>query len=410
VGLVDRVLRQPGKLTMVRFTAIICTIVFAALLAWTAVISITRPDPLVVPTGGVIHRGTQDTVPRGLQAQTALAARTEQQRWRSDQPPPPEGEPLASTPPEQGGPALTQQWLGERQEDWPVIVDHGFTKGLASLPADRDSVLVQPQGRNFRQRHNSALADSGGWIIFGVSLLLSLFLLLRGRIRIAGGFSGTTIQRFDALERANHWVTASSFVLLALTGLILLYGRWLLAPLLGAGAYSGLARASLYLHIAFIAPFLLGLVIMGVLWLRQNLPERLDLIWLAHFGGFLNRSGDNPPARRFNAGQKLVFWAVLLGGLLMAASGFTLMFPFFWTDVVGMEWVLLGHALLALLLVGLILGHIYIGTIGMEGAIDAMWSGQVDRRWAKEHHSLWVEEEMQQAMPGRQDTRHAPAE
>jgi len=72
---------------------------------------------------------------------------------------------------------------------------------------------------------------------------------------------------------------------------------------------------------------------------------------------------------------------------MVAASA--MMFPFLWTGYTGMQVVQSLHAAIALLMVGLIIGHIYIGTVGMEGAFSAMWSGWVDRNWAKEHHSLW---------------------
>ena len=148
---------------------------------------------------------------------------------------------------------------------------------------------------------------------------------------------------------------------------------------MGAGAYSWLARASAYTHMAFMLPFVLGVLIMAVLWLRQNLPSKVDWEWLKQGGGFLSDQGPNPPARRFNAGQKLIFWAVMLGGGLLIVSGIGLMFPFFvWLDIQAMQWLQIGHAALGLIMIAVIIGHIYIGTVGMEGAFDAMWSGEVD--------------------------------
>jgi formate dehydrogenase subunit gamma len=130
-----------------------------------------------------------------------------------------------------------------------------------------------------------------------------------------------------------------------------------------------------------------------VLWLRQNLPSKIDWNWLKHGGGFLSTRGENPPARRFNAGQKLMFWAVMFGGGLLILSGIALMLPFFlWLNIQAMQWVQIGHAALGLIMIAVIIGHIYIGTVGMVGAFDAMWSGEVDRNWAKEHHRLWFEE------------------
>jgi formate dehydrogenase subunit gamma len=142
----------------------------------------------------------------------------------------------------------------------------------------------------------------------------------------------------------------------------------------------------------FAPGFALGVTLMLVMWVHRNLPSRLDLNWLAKAGGFFNDSPDNPPARKFNAGQKLIFWSAILGGLVMIATGVNLMFPFFWLDINTMGWVMLAHAIVAPLLIAIFIGHIYIGTVGMQGAIDAMWSGWVDRNWAEEHHDLWLAE------------------
>lgn len=387
---------------MVRFAASISSLVFAALLGWVIFATLTQPDPVVQPSNGVIGSTTKDPLPTGAQARAGLAARTELQRWRAESGPSPRGQatvtqslagaPTTSADNDADHTNLPAAWLAERQRDWPVLMNRSYTVGVASLPDARDAVLMQPQGRNFRRHHEGTIPYAGGLIVFGIAFALSLFLLIRGRIPLAKGFSGEEVERFGSPERANHWLTASGFIVLALTGLILIYGWALLTPLLGPRLYSPIAQASLYLHIASAAPFTLGICIMTVLWLRQNLPSRLDLHWMARFGGFLSNSGENPPARRFNAGQKLVFWGVVLGGLLMFLSGVTLMFPFFWTDVQALQWILLGHGLVALLMVGLIIGHIYIGTIGMEGAFDAMWGGRVDRNWAEEHHKIWFEE------------------
>jgi formate dehydrogenase subunit gamma len=266
-------------------------------------------------------------------------------------------------------------------------------RGTVNLPDPRAEVLQQPQGRDWRRLHNDQVTYGGGWVIFGFSLLLAAFLAVRGRIPVKEGFSGRKIERFNGFERANHWVAATSFLLIALTGLVLLYGQYFLKPWMGAGAYSWLAQANAYVHMAFMLPFMLAVLTMAVLWLRQNLPSKVDWEWLKQGGGFLSDEGPNPPARRFNAGQKLIFWAVMLGGGLLILSGIGLMLPFFlWLDIQAMQWLQIGHAALGLLMIAVIIGHIYIGTVGMEGAFDAMWSGEVDRHWAEEHHSLWVAE------------------
>jgi len=209
------------------------------------------------------------------------------------------------------------------------------------------------------------------------------------------------------------WLTASCFVILALTGLNMLYGRYVLRPLIGPQAFSWLTIGGKYAHDFLAFGFMLGLVLMFVLWVAHNFPNRYDLIWLAKGGGMFRR-GVHPPARKFNAGQKIIFWLVILGGVSVSLSGLMLLFPFQLhmfgptfevvdrlfnqqlpaqlTALQEMQLAQLWHAIMGLFLTIVIIAHIYIGTIGMEGAFDAMGSGEVDRNWAREHHNLWVEE------------------
>jgi formate dehydrogenase subunit gamma len=385
---------------MIRICAGVAAIVLVVLLGFTVAESFGG-SAVVVPTNGVTDGGKRDAVPNGQLATETLGARADLQRWRADRGAQgAAGAPAfsgSSTPPQTAADngdlaQLPLAWNGMRERDWNILREPRHLEGRASLPAERASVLVQPEGRTWRRTHNETVTFGGGWIIFGVSLLLALFLLLRGRIPLELGFSGRTVTRFNGLERANHWMTATSFILMALSGLVVLYGRFFVKPLIGAGAYNAVASVSLYLHIAFAAPFVLGVIVMIVLWLRQNLPTRLDLHWLARFGGFLSDDPVKPPARRFNAGQKLVFWGVALGGILLLASGLTLMFPFYWLGIQGIQTAMVVHSAIALLMIGLIIGHIYIGTIGMVGAFDAMGTGEVDRNWAEEHHVLWLAE------------------
>ena len=207
---------------------------------------------------------------------------------------------------------------------------------------------------DWRRSHNEDIYYSGGWLLFGVLFALAMFLFARGRIRIAEGPAGTTLERFNALERANHWMTAGSFIMMALTGLVILYGKTLLLPLLGGLAYGNLASASVWLHMASAAPFVIGIFAMILLWVRDNIPTKLDWQWIKHGGGFLERDGENPPAKKFNAGQKIVFWGVVIGGIAALSTGLLLMFPFFWLDYSGMQWAQLTHAMIGLLMIALI--------------------------------------------------------
>jgi formate dehydrogenase subunit gamma len=280
-----------------------------------------------------------------------------------------------------------------------------------SLPDQRGGVLIQSEGDNWRAFRNGPLSEYGAWALLGIIALLALFFVVRGRIRLEHGRSGHTVTRFNFIERFAHWLTATCFVVLALTGLNMLYGRDVLRPLIGPELFSALMLGGKYAHNFLAFGFMVGLALMLVLWVWQNLPNRHDFVWLAKGGGMFSK-GSHPPAKKFNAGQKLVFWLVVLGGISVSFSGLMLMFPFeleafgptfgwinwaFGTDYPAalapmqeMQLAQLWHAIMGLFLTVVIIAHIYIGTIGMEGAFDAMGSGEVDENWALEHHSLWV--------------------
>jgi formate dehydrogenase subunit gamma len=252
----------------------------------------------------------------------------------------------------------------------------------------------------------------GAWYLAAVLIVLGLFFLVRGRIKIEAGWSGREVERFKALERFAHWLTATSFVLLGLTGLNILYGRYVIKPLIGADAFSTLTLIGKFTHNFLGFAFMVGLVLIVVIWIRENIPNRDDWGWIKKAGGLFTR-GSHPPARKFNAGQKMIFWLVVLSGISLSVSGLALMFPFkfdmfgptfaifnlvgfdFPTDLTAMQEIQLAqlwHAVLALVMIGVILAHIYIGWLGMEGAYDAMGRGYVDENWAREHHSLWAAE------------------
>ncbi|MBX9700112.1 MAG: formate dehydrogenase subunit gamma [Acetobacteraceae bacterium] len=267
--------------------------------------------------------------------------------------------------------------------------------GRITIPDPQASTLIQPAGRDWRAFHNVTLAWIGGIAVLGMLALLALFYMAKGRIRIGAGLSGRTLQRFNTLERANHWMVASSFIMLALSGLNLTFGRHILLPVIGAEAFTALSLWGKIAHNYLSFAFTLGILVMLVLWAKDNIPGRVDWAWIRAAGGFLD--GSHPPAGRFNAGQKMVFWITVLGGAVVAASGYVLMFPFTVTDIAGMQLSHIIHGVLGVLMIAVMLAHIYIGSIGMEGAFDAMGSGQVDYNWAREHHSLWVDEELARA-------------
>src|SRR5258706_6752439 len=264
--------------------------------------------------------------------------------------------------------------------------------GRISIPDAMAASLIQSNGRDWLDFHRSKLPIIGGIAIIGMIAALAIFLMVRGRIRVHGGFSGVKILRFASFERFTHWVTASCFVVLALSGLNISFGRILILPLFGPEAFATMSAYAKLAHDYLAFPFMLGLVIMFLIWIKDNIPRKLDLQWLKQGGGILFE-GRHPPARRFNAGQKGIFWIVIIGGALMSVSGWFLLFPYLPANVTALQFWTVIHAVIAMLLIAVMLAHIYIGTLGMEGAFDAMGTGEVDLNWAREHHSLWVEEE-----------------
>jgi formate dehydrogenase subunit gamma len=282
--------------------------------------------------------------------------------------------------------------------------------GRITIPDRMAASLIQPTGRDWRDFHRSKLPIIGGVAILGMLAALAIFLLVRGKIRIEHGFAGVKILRFASIERFTHWLTASCFVVLALSGLNVSFGRILILPLFGADAFSAMSTYAKFAHNYLAFPFMFGLVVMFFIWIKDNIPGKIDLEWIKQGGGVLG-NGKHPPAKRFNAGQKGIFWIVIIGGTLMSLSGWFMLFPYLPANVTAMQFWTVIHAVIAMLFIAAMLAHIYIGSIGMEGAFDAMGTGEVDLNWAKEHHSLWVEEEQAKGQaPSGNAPRAVPAE
>jgi formate dehydrogenase subunit gamma len=267
----------------------------------------------------------------------------------------------------------------------------GHVEGRVYIPDQRERVLIQPQGREFRDFHvGGARWLNGGLIVIAIALMALLY-VVRGADTVGRDPQGRRILRFRAVDRFVHWLTAVSFVVLALTGLNLLFGRPLIEPWLGDAAFAAMTHYGKLSHNFVGYAFLLGILGMAVMWMQDNIPHRVDLVWLRRGGGLL--SGEHVPAEKFNAGQKMIFWIALLGGGLLSATGILLMFPFQAADIGGMQIIQIVHSVLAGLMIATIIGHVYLGTLGVRGSFDAMANGTVDLQWAKTHHPLWVERE-----------------
>ena len=308
---------------------------------------------------------------------------------------------------------------GASDSDVFLALRYGTADVTVSTNAPAAGVLIQDRGMWWYQVRKGWLSTWGGYLLIGTIGFLVLFFLFRGRIMIDGEKTGRTMTRFNGFERFGHWLFAISFIVLGITGLITLFGRAFLIPVFGKEAFATLALASKWVHNNVAWAFMLGLVIIILNWTVHNIPNKHDLKWLAKGGGLFSK-GSHPPAKKFNAGQKIIFWGCVILGLSISASGLSLLFPFELPmfaktfailndtgipNMLGlgvlpeqmapheeMQFAQLWHSIVAFVFMAMILAHIYIGSVGMEGAFDAMGSGEVEEQWAKEHHSLWVEE------------------
>ena len=278
-------------------------------------------------------------------------------------------------------------------------------QGRVSIPDQRSGILIQPAGREWREFRDLTLRWIGGITILGMLAVLIIFYLSRGMVRLESGRSGRTIVRFNAFERFVHWMTATSFIVLAISGLNITFGRPLLLPLIGHEAFSDWSRWAKYAHNFLSFPFTIGVVLIFLMWIAGNIPNKVDVEWLKRGGGIMGH--DHPPAYRFNAGQKAIYWIVVIGGGLVAVTGYELLFPFYLSGIEGMQLAQIVHSVVAMLFIAAMLAHIYIGTIGMEGAFEAMGTGTVDVNWAREHHSLWLEEQNARTSPRPQPSATA---
>lgn len=251
-------------------------------------------------------------------------------------------------------------------------------------------VLVQPMGETWRQVRNGPVKLYGGTLLVIVLAAIALFYIRKGEIKLHGTPTGRLMLRFTNWERLVHWGTAISFSILALSGLIILFGRHILLPVFGLTLFSWLAILSKNLH-NFTGPaFIIFLVLLIGTFVRNNFPEKGDLRWLLSFGGLF--SGKETPSGKFNAGEKLWFWGgALTLGSIVAVSGLVLDFPNFDQTRETMQTAHVIHVVAALFMMAAALGHIYMGTLGMQGAYEAMRYGVVDETWAKEHHEYWYE-------------------
>jgi formate dehydrogenase subunit gamma len=271
-----------------------------------------------------------------------------------------------------------------------------------SIKGQEVNVLIQPTmklpgqpaltgGEAWRLFRNGVITPIGGWLLAAVVVLIGAFYAWKGPVKLHGKPTGRLIERFTPLQRYAHWVMGISFVILAVTGIVILLGKYVLLPVIGYTLFAWLTNLSKNLH-NFVGPvFALSLVVFILTYIKDNIPRSYDAGWFASAGGMFG--GKHVPSGKFNAGEKGWFWVgVVVLSLAVSVTGLILNFPNFDQVRAVMIQANIIHAIAALAVMILSLGHIYMGTIGVEGAYQSMRFGYVDETWAKEHHQLWYED------------------
>lgn len=280
-----------------------------------------------------------------------------------------------------------------RADYWRLVRDND--NGYSAVKGLEANELIQGSGQNWRQLRNGPMATYGSWLMALVLACLAVFYMWRGQVKLSHPRTGKTVERWTLSERRLHWVTAGLFVILGITGLSLLYGRHVLIPIFGHEGFAAYATIAKWLHNVLGPVFMIGLFTMIVKWFKHNFLTKVDIQWFKEFGGMI---GDNhPSAGKLNGGEKLWFWTLATAGVALCLSGLVLDFPNFdqEREIIQISHVI--HLATALVLVAFAFGHIYIGTIGTEGALEGMVTGQVDTAWAEQHHDLWLKQLEQEA-------------
>ncbi len=308
---------------------------------------------------------------------------------------------------------------GNNAPFWRAVRESGNQAGYSSLPAIESGTLIQSftqypgsnlatAGEAWRQVRNQWILPYGGALLLVTCLALAMFYWLKGPIGVHEPATGRVIERFTYFERAAHWLNAIAFCILAVSGIFIGFGKFFILPIIGGALFGWLTYALKTLH-NFVGPlFAVTLAVMFFAYLRDNWPKWDDVKWLMKGGGFF--TGAHVPSHRFNAGEKIVFWGgVLFLGSIVVASGLVLnkIVPGLDYTRGNMQIAHIVHAVATVLMMTMITAHIYLGTIGMEGAYKAMRNGYVDESWAKEHHEYWYRDIKAGKIPAQ---RTPPAE
>ena len=282
--------------------------------------------------------------------------------------------------------------MNPRAEYWRAV--RQGTEGYSAVPGSEAGVLIQNGGENWRNARNGPLFFFGATMIIAVLVAIAIKHMVKGKDRLEGR-TGRTVTRWSAFDRVIHWYVAISFIVLTITGLSLLFGRSVLIPLMGKEGFAAWAQLAKPVHDYLALPFAAGLILMFLLWIPKNLFKSYDFQWLKTLGGKHAQAGF------MNGGEKVFFWLLFFGGIAITVSGFYLLFPNLGWVRESMQLAHIVHAASTLFLIAISLGHIYLGSVGVEGVLDGMVSGEVDEAFARSHHNLWYEEVKDTAKPAQ---------
>lgn len=283
----------------------------------------------------------------------------------------------------------TGQWQGDnpRANYWRDVRE-GKDGDISN--ENLNGVLIQSAGENWRQLRNGPIITIGALGMLLILVAVGYFHYRKGQSKLKNGRSGKTVERWTYFERVVHWSTATLFILQALTGLSLLYGRIVLIPVLGKDGFAAYADLAKILHNYLGFLFVISVATMVAMWLKNNIFKDIDWQWLKSGGGLFGSA--HPSSEKVNGGEKLWFWLIASAGIIVCITGLIMDFPIFGFGRYTMQLSNVIHSILALIWISAAIGHIYIGTLGTEGALEGMTHGHVDEEWAKQHHDLWYKQ------------------
>jgi formate dehydrogenase subunit gamma len=344
---------------------------------------------------------------------------------------PPGGKAPAGTPPGFVAPAdpkpddtnaqRAKSQPGNNAPFWRSVRESGNEPGFTTLPDNEGATLIQrftqypgsgfaTAGEAWRQVRNKWIVPYGGALLLIVLLAIAIFYWRKGAMGHSENTASRSIERFTPFERAAHWTNATAFVVLAISGIVMAFGKYFLLPVTGATLFGWLTYALKTAH-NFAGPlFAVSVVIVFITFVKDNIPRAGDAAWLKKGGGML--SGKEVPSHRFNAGEKVVFWGgVFVLGATAVASGLVLdkLIPGLQYTRGDMQITHMIHSVAAVLMMCVFLGHIYLGTIGTRGAFRGMRYGYVDEAWAQEHHALWADDVRAGKIPAKRSSSPPPA-